>query len=179
VLVAPSGARAASFVVDDVGEAPDADTGDGLCATATPKCTLRAALEQAIALGGAGHTITLPAGTYIQSTTLPTVVVGVTIAGAGAPTTVVQSSNTGHPRLFLVDDGGALVLADLTLTGASIVPGAAVYGIGGAVTLFALARRLGAKPEHAIYPAVFFLFSRPILEQLVGEQTVLGNHQMG
>jgi hypothetical protein len=42
------------------------------------------------------------------------------------------------------------------------------FGLLCAVALFALARRLGAKPEHAIYPGVLFLLSRPILEQIVG-----------
>src|SRR5262245_15247603 len=38
----------------------------------------------------------------------------------------------------------------------------------GALLVYVLARRLGAPPRHAIYPAVFFLVSRPILEQAVG-----------
>src|SRR5262249_43063258 len=38
----------------------------------------------------------------------------------------------------------------------------------GAVTLYALAQRLGAKPVHALYSSVFFLLSRPILEQAIG-----------
>jgi len=42
------------------------------------------------------------------------------------------------------------------------------FGLLGAVTLFALARRLGASPERAIYPAAFFLLSRPVVEQMMG-----------
>src|SRR5262249_32018029 len=42
------------------------------------------------------------------------------------------------------------------------------FALLGAVVLFALSRRLGAPPAHAIYPAVFFLLSRPILEQTLG-----------
>src|SRR5712692_1676339 len=38
----------------------------------------------------------------------------------------------------------------------------------GVVTLYALARRLGAKPEHAIYAPAFYFLSRPIVEQAVG-----------
>jgi hypothetical protein len=37
-----------------------------------------------------------------------------------------------------------------------------------AVTLYAMARQLGATPEHAVYPSVFFLLARPVLEQAVG-----------
>src|SRR5262249_53756136 len=36
------------------------------------------------------------------------------------------------------------------------------------ITLFALARRAGARPEHAIYAAVFCFLARPIVEQAVG-----------
>jgi len=36
------------------------------------------------------------------------------------------------------------------------------------LTLYALARRIGARPEHAIYAPVFCFLSRPIVEQAVG-----------
>lgn len=42
------------------------------------------------------------------------------------------------------------------------------FGLLAAVTLFALTRRLGAPASHAIYPAAFFLLSRPIVEQMMG-----------
>ena len=42
------------------------------------------------------------------------------------------------------------------------------FAILAAATLYALARRLGAPSRHAVYPAAFFLFSRPILEQAIG-----------
>jgi Dolichyl-phosphate-mannose-protein mannosyltransferase len=38
----------------------------------------------------------------------------------------------------------------------------------GAVTLYALARRMGARASHACYPAAFYLVARPIIEQAVG-----------
>jgi hypothetical protein len=36
------------------------------------------------------------------------------------------------------------------------------------VTLYALTRRLGARPEHAIYAPAFYFLSRPTVEQAVG-----------
>ena len=42
------------------------------------------------------------------------------------------------------------------------------FGLLAALALYALARRLGAAPSHAVYPPVFFLLSRPVLEQIVG-----------
>jgi hypothetical protein len=42
------------------------------------------------------------------------------------------------------------------------------FAILAATTIYALACRLGATARHAVYPAVLFLFSRPILEQAIG-----------
>ena len=134
-LVGVPASHAASFTVDDTGEASDADTLDPACATAGAKCTLRAAIEQANALAGAAHVITLPAGTYVQSATLPGISEDVTIAGAGAATTIIRSSDTGRPRLFDVTAGGTLRLENVTLTNAAVGPGSAIHATGGDVVL--------------------------------------------
>ena len=134
-LAGPTVARAASFTVDDTGEAGDADTGDGVCATAGGTCTLRAALEQANVIGGAAHAITLPAGTYLQSATLPSIVQDVAITGAGAGASVIRASDVGRPRLFDVPAGGRLRLGALRLTNAGVGPGSAVHATGGDVVL--------------------------------------------
>lgn len=42
------------------------------------------------------------------------------------------------------------------------------FALLAAATLYLLARRLGAPPEGAIYPSVFLIMSRPVLEQAVG-----------
>jgi Dolichyl-phosphate-mannose-protein mannosyltransferase len=42
------------------------------------------------------------------------------------------------------------------------------FALFASATLYVLARRLGASPQHAIYPAAFFALSRPILEQAIG-----------
>jgi CSLREA domain-containing protein len=66
----PSGtALAASpFTVDSTADAVDANIGDGTCATAAGTCTLRAAVQEANALGGGTaappQVIEVPAGTY-------------------------------------------------------------------------------------------------------------------
>src|SRR5690606_38888623 len=56
-------AHAATFTVNNTADAPDANPGDGICATASGVCTLRAALQEANAAAGA-DTINVPAGTY-------------------------------------------------------------------------------------------------------------------
>lgn len=61
-LVATQG-FALTFNVDTTADGPDANPGDGICATLVGPCTLRAAIEEANALTGA-HTINLPYGIY-------------------------------------------------------------------------------------------------------------------
>jgi hypothetical protein len=83
-------ASAATFIVDSAGDAADAVPGDGICATAAAQCTLRAAVQEADALGGA-NTISVPAGTYSVATPLfsTNATNALTITGTGAPLTTI------------------------------------------------------------------------------------------
>src|SRR5947208_9511102 len=63
VLSGPRAARATPFLVNSTDDAPDAVPGDGICATLSELCTLRAAIMEANQLPGA-HTITMPGGIY-------------------------------------------------------------------------------------------------------------------
>jgi hypothetical protein len=47
------------------------------------------------------------------------------------------------------------------------------FALLGSLALYRLGRRLGAPERQAIYPAVFFLLSRPIVEQMVGSDVDL------
>jgi CSLREA domain-containing protein len=55
-----------SLTVNDTGDTDDAQAGDGFCADANNKCTLRAAIEEADALGNSGNSLSInfqiPAG---------------------------------------------------------------------------------------------------------------------
>jgi CSLREA domain-containing protein len=62
VGIAPK-VQAAGLTVNSTTDAVDMTPGDGSCATSTGVCTLRAAIMEANAQGGA-HTVTLPTGTY-------------------------------------------------------------------------------------------------------------------
>jgi len=88
--VAPATA-AVTFVVDSAADAPDADHGDGACATAAAECTLRAAIEETNALKGM-DSITLPAGTYALTDQL-VIEDSVSINGAGATTTLLDGQD--------------------------------------------------------------------------------------
>ena len=89
-----------TYHVTSTVDAPDADVGDGICASASNGCTLRAAIMQANFLTGL-DTITVPSGTYLL--TRPgdddAAVLGdldilddLTIQGAGSGVTIVDGN---------------------------------------------------------------------------------------
>ena len=123
LVLSPSLAAGATFVVDSTLDAVDAVPGDGVCATAGGACTLRAAVQEANALSG-GHVITLPAGTY--ALTIPgrgelsaatgdlNVTSTLTIHGDSTATTIIDANSLD--RVFrAVSPGTALTLIDLTI----------------------------------------------------------------
>src|SRR5437667_9123302 len=63
-LASSGGVLATSFTVDGTIDAVDANSGDGVCATAAAECTLRAAIQETNALAGP-DAIQLPDGIYV------------------------------------------------------------------------------------------------------------------
>ena len=126
-IVAAPPARALGFAVDVLTDAVDA-TLDGVCDDGAGNCTLRAAIQEANDSPGP-HTIVLPAGTVTLSiagtgedaaaTGDLDVTTEVTITGNVAGTTI---DGAGVDRVFDVQTGGTLTLANLTLTG-GVAPG--------------------------------------------------------
>lgn len=85
-------AVAATFTVNDTGDAADASIGDGACATAGGVCTLRAAIAEAN-FTAAADTITITAtGTISLSTPLPDITQSLTIDGPGWQQLLVRRS---------------------------------------------------------------------------------------
>jgi CSLREA domain-containing protein len=132
-MVEGAAVPSATFTVNSTADATDASPGDGVCATSSGVCTLRAAIQEANALVGA-DTIILPAGTY--ALTIPgtgedqsatgdlDITEALTINGAGANSTIVDGGALDH--VFHVRSTGQAV----TLTGMTIQNGNAPYGDG-------------------------------------------------
>src|SRR5689334_19365144 len=136
ILLAQFGLRpviaAGDFVVSSNVDEVDANPGDGLCQTARGECSLRAAVQEANALGGA-DAISIPAGTYTLS--IPgagedsaatgdlDINESLTITGAGVGATVLDAGNLD--REFDVH-GGTLTLSDLTVQHGLADPGGGV-----------------------------------------------------
>jgi CSLREA domain-containing protein len=128
-------AVAATFTVDSTVDAVDATPGDGVCATSTGSCTLRAAVVEANALAGP-DVVSLPAGTFRLTPTGNGEDLGLTgdldvlqtlwIAGAGNDSTIIDGF--GADRIIDVLGPNDLAVSDLTLK-----RGSAGGGEGGAI----------------------------------------------
>jgi CSLREA domain-containing protein len=129
-------ASAADFVVNSTADLPDAKPGDQVCSTAAATCTLRAAVQEANAAGGA-NTIFIPPGRY-RLKIPPAVEAGfagqddagagdlditgmLTIRGAGARKTIVDGG--GLDRVFSIANNATASISDLTLTGGDATGG--------------------------------------------------------
>jgi hypothetical protein len=131
-------ATAATFMVDSQLDAVDATPGDGLCATASNACTLRAAVQEANALAGpdvvevpAGvHTLTIAgAAEDLAATGDLDVTSDLTIEGSG--TTLTEVDGGDDTRLFDVLAPATATIRDLTIRDGSGAP--VVELSGGAV----------------------------------------------
>lgn len=102
-----------SFVVTSTQDAPDADPGDGVAATAAGEATLRAAIEEANATPGV-DSIEIPAGVFEPVESLE-ITEEVRLRGAGSGETVLDASQIDS--LFEIEAGTTLRLEDLSLAG--------------------------------------------------------------
>ena len=143
LLILHSSAQAATFNVNSATDAVDATWGNGICATATGPCTLRAAIQEANALTGK-DTIILPAGTYNLTITGRyedgsatgdlDITQGVIIQGAGAATTFVAGNEID--RVFHVL-AGIVEISGITIRGGKAVNqyGGGIYNYIGILTI--------------------------------------------
>lgn len=122
VSVATSPARAATFRPDTLDDAVDAKPGDGRCATAAGKCSLRAAVQEANASTEA-DTIELSQGTYSITVTGPDESLAasgdfdlrgeLTITGRGRGVTIINAQN--KDRVFEVAPRAIVQITDVLL----------------------------------------------------------------
>ena len=126
-------AQADTYPVNDPSDLPDAAVGNGVCATATGTCTLRAAIQEANAHAGP-DTVSVPAGTFLLTRTgtfESNAATGdldlrdtITIAGAGRDLTVVDGNLTD--RVFDVFPAVSNSPMTATLSGLTLRRGSGV-----------------------------------------------------
>ena len=136
-------APAATFNVNTTNDTDDVNPGDGVCADSDGNCSIRAALEEANALGLAnpamGTTqVNVPANTYTltMATSLPaTDPAGLDIVGAGAGSTVIQQPASPTARVLTVSEASSTLGANVMLSGVTIQGGAASDDVGGGIAV--------------------------------------------
>ncbi|MBI5585936.1 MAG: DUF11 domain-containing protein [Deltaproteobacteria bacterium] len=135
-------ADAATFTVNDPADAVDAIPGDGLCATASGLCSLRAAIMETNALPGP-HTIMLPAGLYsllLIGANEDNAASGdldirnnLIIRGDGAADTFINGNATD--RVFQIIGTVGVELIGLTITNGLSDSGGGISNNGGTLSL--------------------------------------------
>jgi len=131
VLLIANLAAAATFSVSSTADETDSSPGDGVCASASLACTLRAAVQEANALAGADE-IMLPSGTYAL------ILVGeddlsavgdldirsdVVLTGAGADTTTIDATAVERALDVMTPSGQTAV----TVSGVTLSSGTSTY----------------------------------------------------
>jgi len=148
-----SGNLVGHFTVNTTDDNSDSSPGDGMCVDAvglagaeaptTVSCSLRAAIEEANALGGVatiGFSPALDGNPITLGSQLPAITTNQTITGNGAAATIVQASacdpvalpgacTPAGWRVFEVGAGGKLSLAGTTVRHGNVMPD----GDGGAI----------------------------------------------
>ncbi len=122
------------ITVNDVGDTVDASPGDGICADANGKCTLRAAIAESNASAGTDAIIfDIPVPAIITLTLGELQITNpVGIYGRGARNLTIQRTNAPNAPLFrLFNISSATTMRDLTLKNGS-------SGVGGAILTSAL-----------------------------------------
>ena len=119
-------APAATFLVNDLGDANDAAPGDGVCATAGAVCTLRAAIMEANAFAGIDSVRFSVAGTIQIASTLVVTdrvfIIADTAPGyAGAPVVIVEDAGTASVGFEFAAGSGGSQLSALEIRGFSSV----------------------------------------------------------
>jgi CSLREA domain-containing protein len=108
LFAAPATASAAVYVVDTTADpTPDPN----LCGAGT--CTLREAVQQA----GPADSITVPAGTYVLSSIGELSLVGDTLNGAGARSTIIDANNQDRVMSATDSGGTASTISGMTVRG--------------------------------------------------------------
>ncbi|MCB0129630.1 MAG: CSLREA domain-containing protein, partial [Caldilineaceae bacterium] len=118
LLMSGTTAYAADFIVNSTADDVDQSSLDGLCLTAQGECTLRAALDEALANGGGADTISFnipgpgPHTISIGSNGPLTPLNNVTIDGYTQPSASPNTLTEGNDAVILIEiDGGALQIS--------------------------------------------------------------------
>ncbi|MGE0130319.1 MAG: CSLREA domain-containing protein [Blastocatellales bacterium] len=127
-----------SFTVNDLGDAADANTGDGVCSTSGGVCTLRAAIQEANALNACSSLMINFSVTGLIDTLnmLPTIDRDLVISGPGASNLNIGrtgSRQVTFHRILLIASSRTVTISGVTISGGreTSSSGAGIYNSGG------------------------------------------------
>jgi CSLREA domain-containing protein len=121
------------YRVNSLGDAPDANSDDGICETAIPsECTLRAAIQQAQAASSPGvdTIIITTTGTITLSDNLPTIQETLVISGPGSGNLTIDGTDSF--RQFHIASGVEVEISGLTQASGK-APSVGYWSQGGAI----------------------------------------------
>jgi CSLREA domain-containing protein len=128
-LVPARAAAGPTFTVNTLADAPDANPGDGACATAQSECSLRAAIMEAnhqtdatvLVPGGATYTLTIAPGCANDAEECGdlNVTASMTITRTGASPAVVDANGLGDRALAVSGQGTVATITGVTFQNAS------------------------------------------------------------
>jgi CSLREA domain-containing protein len=134
LLVFAAGAQAATLTVNDLSDFGDSNPGDAACDTNAPAgvCTLRAAIQEANALGGSDQVNITATGTINLFSELPTISTPMDINGPGPNQLTVRRADgvLGNLRPFLIQSASVM---GASLSGIKVTNGLSPQGGGVAV----------------------------------------------
>ena len=132
VAVATPASAATTFTVSSTADAHDAQPGNGVCASASGHCTLRAAVEEGI---GADTVVVVPAGTYALLLGTALIVAPnqtLTVQGAGSGRTIV--SGVSLTRVFEINHMGSATIDGVTIQDGKVTrPGISAHSHGAGI----------------------------------------------
>jgi len=110
-------AAAAVFQVDTTGQGADASPGNGICADAGGGCSIRAAVQEANALGGPDE-VRVPPGNYPITQVHLQITSSLRLVGTGgARQTTLTAGAPSVNRILQITGGGTVTVEGLTFTG--------------------------------------------------------------
>lgn len=130
------------FLVNTVNDTSDAIPGNGICADGSGNCSVRAALEEAAALGATKLAyIDIPAGDYGVDNSYLSISSRVILKGAGSASTVLNGSKDGTPVANVLKTADkdvtidGLAVKNATYSGATLVQGVGISSVANNLVL--------------------------------------------
>jgi len=147
-------AGAGTLIVNSVGDGADANAGDGLCATASGVCTLRAALEEADSyadpvniyfnIPGSGVHVISPKSGHLPGVFAPINLDATTQPNCTVPCIVLNGANLSGPNIDALD-----VYKGATIKGFSIVSWSSGYAINMLDNNTIQSNYIGLRPDQS------------------------------